>query len=70
MATKFFEHFTYIARSLNQIEENFEGAWDEEEGFFYDVLKLPDDKFIPVKIRSLVGLSSLFAVHVIDRELC
>lgn len=70
MATKFLEHFTYIASSLNQINENFEGAWDEGEGFFYDVLKLPDDKFIPIKIRSLVGLSSLFAVHVIDRELC
>ena len=69
LATKFFEHFTYIASSLNHISEDFEEAWDEEEGFFYDVLKMPDGKFIPVKIRSLVGLTTLFAVHVIDKEL-
>ena len=70
MATKFFEHFTYIASSLNHIGEDFQGSWDEEEGFFYDVLKMPESKFIPVKIRSLVGLITLFAVHVIDKELC
>jgi hypothetical protein len=70
LATKFFEHFTYIASSLNQIKENVEGAWDEQEGFFYDVLKMPDGNLIPVKVRSLVGLASLFAVHVIDKELC
>lgn len=69
LATKFFEHFTYIASSINQIREDFKGAWDEEEGFFYDVLKMPDKSFIPVKVRSLVGLTSLFAVHVIDKSL-
>ena len=69
LATKFFEHFTYIASSINHIREDFKGAWDEEEGFFYDVLKMPDRSFIPVKVRSLVGLTSLFAVHVIDKEL-
>ena len=69
LATKFFEHFTYIASSLNHISVDFEGSWDEEEGFFYDVLKMPNGKFIPVKIRSLVGLTTLFAVHVIDKEL-
>jgi hypothetical protein len=70
LATKFFEHFTYIASSLNHISEGFQGSWDEEEGFFYDVLKMPGEEFIPVKIRSLVGLVTLFAVHVIDKELC
>ena len=69
LATKFFEHFTYIAESINHIREDFKGAWDEEEGFFYDVLKMPDKSFIPVKVRSLVGLTSLFAVHVIDKSL-
>jgi hypothetical protein len=69
LATKFFEHFTYIASSINHIREDFKGAWDEEEGFFYDVLKMPDRSFIPVKVRSLVGLTSLFAVHVIDKSL-
>ncbi|MCO6497265.1 MAG: glucosidase [Chitinophagaceae bacterium] len=69
LATKFFEHFTYIAASINQIREGFEGSWDEEEGFFYDVLRLPDGSFKPLKVRSLVGLTSLFAVHVIDKQL-
>jgi hypothetical protein len=69
LATKFFEHFTYIASSLNQISKDFPGAWDEEEGFFYDVLKMPDGEFIPLKVRSLVGLTTLFSVHVIDKEL-
>ncbi|MBS1633003.1 MAG: glucosidase [Bacteroidetes bacterium] len=68
MATKFLEHFTYIAASINQIKEDFKGAWDEEEGFFYDVLKLEGGGFIPIKVRSLVGLTSLFAVHVIDKD--
>jgi hypothetical protein len=69
MATKFFEHFTYIAASINQIRKGYEGVWDEEDGFFYDVLRLPDQSFIPIKVRSLVGLTSLFAAHVIDKDL-
>jgi hypothetical protein len=69
LATKFFEHFTYIASSLNRIGEDFQGAWDENDGFFYDVLRMPDGKFNAIKIRSLVGLVTLFAVHVIDRDL-
>lgn len=69
LATKFFEHFTYIASSLNQIGADFQGSWDEEEGFFYDVLRMPDGQFNPVKIRSLVGLVTLFAVHVIDKDM-
>ncbi len=67
-ATKFFEHFVYIAESLNRIGEGWTGAWDEEEGFFYDILALPDGRYIPLKVRSLVGLSSLFATLVLDKE--
>jgi hypothetical protein len=69
LATKFFEHFTYIASSLNRISHDFPGSWDEEEGFFYDVLKMPGGEFIPLKVRSLVGLTTLFSVYVIDKEL-
>ena len=69
LATKFFEHFTYIAESINQIHTGAGGAWDEEDEFFYDVLKLPNNRIIPLKVRSLVGLTSLFAVHVIDQSL-
>ena len=69
VTTKFFEHFVYIAESLNRIGENWTGSWDDEEGFFYDVLAMPDGKYIPVKVRSLVGLSTLFAVLVLKKDL-
>ena len=69
VTTKFFEHFVYIAESLNRIGENWTGSWDDEEGFFYDVLAMPDGRFIPLKVRSLVGLSTLFAVFVIKKDL-
>lgn len=68
VATKFFEHFIYIAESLNRIGENWTGSWNEEEGFFYDVLSLPDGRYIPLKVRSLVGLSTLFAVLVLKKD--
>jgi hypothetical protein len=69
VTTKFFEHFVYIAESLNRIGENWTGSWDEEEGFFYDVLALPGGHYIPLKVRSLVGLTTLFAVLVLKKEL-
>jgi hypothetical protein len=68
VTTKFFEHFVYIAESLNRIGENWTGSWDDEEGFFYDVLSMPDGRYIPLKVRSLVGLSTLFAVLVLKKE--
>lgn len=68
MATKFFEHFVYIATSLNQLGEDWPGCWDEQDGFFYDILALPEGKYIPLKVRSLVGLSTLFATLVIEEK--
>ncbi|MDF1570587.1 MAG: hypothetical protein P1P82_03110 [Bacteroidales bacterium] len=68
VATKFFEHFVYIAESLNRIGEDWTGAWDEEEGFFYDLLAKPGGTYIPLKVRSLVGLTSFFATLVLDKE--
>ncbi|HNN70478.1 MAG TPA: glucosidase [Ferruginibacter sp.] len=69
VTTKFFEHFVYIAESLNKMGADWTGSWDDEEGFFYDVLELPGGKYIPLKVRSLVGLSTLFAVLVLKKEL-
>lgn len=69
VTTKFFEHFVYIAESLNRIGENWTGSWDDEEGFFYDVLSMPDGRYIPLKVRSLVGLSTLFATLVLKKDL-
>ena len=69
VTTKFFEHFVYIAESLNRIGENWTSAWNEEEGFFYDILDMPGGRYIPLKVRSLVGLSTLFAVFVLKKDL-
>ncbi len=68
VATKFFEHFVYIAESLNRMGEDWTGAWDEKEGFFYDILANPDGSYIPLKVRSLVGLTSFFATLILDKE--
>jgi len=69
VTTKFFEHFVYISDSINRIGENWTGSWDENEGFFYDVLSLPDGRYIPLKVRSLVGLSPMFPVLILKKEL-
>ncbi|MEL7121316.1 MAG: glucosidase [Bacteroidota bacterium] len=68
VATKFFEHFVYIADSLNRISEDWVGSWDEEQGFFFDILEMPDGRYIPLKVRSLVGLSTLFANLIISKD--
>ena len=68
LASKFWEHFLYIAFAMNTINEDGGGLWDEEDGFFYDVLHLPDGTRHPLKIRSMVGLIPLFAVETLDDE--
>ena len=68
VATKFFEHFLYIAAALNDIGGEGVQMWDEADGFFYDVLRLPDGRAIPLKIRSMVGLIPLTAVATLEAE--
>jgi hypothetical protein len=68
-ATKFFQHFLHIAEAMTSMNEG-SGLWDDEDGFFYDVLNLPDGKKFPLKVRSMVGLIPLFAVETLDPELC
>ena len=68
MATKFFGHFIFIAEALNKLNEDYEGTWDEEEGFFYDKLVFEDGSFQPIKVRSIVGIMSLIAVLHISKE--
>jgi Mannosylglycerate hydrolase MGH1-like glycoside hydrolase domain len=65
IASKFFEHFLYIADAMNLLGEG-RGLWDEEDGFYYDVLNLPDGRHLPMKVRSMVGLIPLFAVQTMD----
>ncbi|HVY75498.1 MAG TPA: hypothetical protein VG890_11745, partial [Puia sp.] len=69
MATKFFEHFLYIAYAMAGLGENNNDLWDEEDEFFYDVLKRPGCAPQKLKLRSMVGLIPLLAVEVIEDQL-
>jgi hypothetical protein len=69
VATKFFEHFLQIAEAMSNVGDAGIGLWDEEDKFFYDVLHLPDDSMVPLKVRSMVGLIPLFAVETLEPEL-
>ena len=66
IASKFFEHFLYIADAMNSLRAGDEGLWDDADGFYYDQLYLPDGDRIPLKVRSMVGLIPLFAVETIS----
>jgi hypothetical protein len=68
MASKFLEHFVYIAHAMNDVGGDGIELWNEEDGFFYDVLHTPDGAVTPLKVRSLVGLVPLFAVLVLEPE--
>lgn len=68
LATKFYEHFLRIAYAMTNCGGQEIGLWDEEDGFFYDVLHLPDGTVIPLKVRSLVGLLPLLAVETLEPE--
>ena len=62
MAAKFVDHFLWIAHAVNQTS----GMWDEEDGFYYDVLRMPDGSATRLKVRSLVGLLPMCATTVIE----
>jgi len=69
LACKFYEHFIYIAIAMDRIGVNNDELWDEEDGFFYDVLRFPDGQATRIKIRSMVGLIPLFSSAVFSVEL-
>ena len=69
MAQKFIEHFLRIAGAMDRIGINPDELWDEEDGFFYDILRLPDGSAQRIKTRSIVGLLPLCACTVIDPEM-
>jgi hypothetical protein len=69
VASKFWEHFLSIAHAMSHRGHDGVGLWDEHDGFFYDVLRSPDGRPFPLKIRSMVGLIPLFAVETIEPEL-
>jgi hypothetical protein len=65
MTLKFIEHFLWIASSMAHLGDDT-GMWDEEDGFYYDVLRLPDDRSQRLKVRSMVGLLPLCAATVYE----
>ena len=69
IASKFFEHFLGIAAAMNNVGGKGIGLWDETDEFFYDVLHLPDERYFPLRVRSLVGLMPLLAVETLEPEL-
>src|SRR6185369_14003005 len=68
LAYKFIEHFFWIAGAMDRVGDNQDELWDEEDGFFYDVLRFPDGHAARIKVRSLVGLLPLCAVCIIPPE--
>ena len=66
MVVKFAEHFCYIAAAMNQPGQD--GMWDEEDGFYYDLLRLPDGSATRLKVRSMVGLLPLCATSVVEKS--
>jgi hypothetical protein len=69
VASKFWEHFLYIANAINNLGPDNKSIWNEEDGFYYDLLRFPDRSSFPMKIRSMVGLIPLFAIETLEPEL-
>ncbi len=66
IASKFLEHFLYIASAMNLIGGKDVNLWNEEDGFYYDVLHQTDGRHIPLKVRSMVGIIPLFAIETLE----
>ena len=68
LATKFFQHFIYIGAAMRRMGARDHQLWDEEDGFFYDVLRLADGFFQKFRLRSMVGLIPFYAVEILEPE--
>ena len=68
LALKFVQHFFWIAGAMDKVGQSDDEMWDEEDGFYYDVLRLPDGSATRLRVRSMVGLIPLCAVSIIPRE--
>jgi hypothetical protein len=68
LATKFFEHYIYVGAAMKRMGGRKYQLWDEEDGFFYDVLRFPDGSFEKFRVRSLVGLVPLYAVERLEEH--
>jgi hypothetical protein len=66
LATKFFQHYIYVGAAMKKMGGRSYSLWDEEDGFFYDVLTYPDGSFEKFRVRSLVGLIPLYAIERLE----
>jgi len=69
VASKFLEHFVYIAHAINNLGGEGISIWDEHDGFYYDVLHLPNGEHFPLRVRSMVGLIPLYAVETLEPDI-
>jgi hypothetical protein len=70
LASKFWEHFVYIANSMNSLTDRSKSLWHEEDGFFYDHLTTPSGETMPIRARTMVGFVPLFGATVVDAFSC
>ena len=68
LATKFFEHFVYIGEAVNRVGEVESGLWSEKDGYYFDVLQLPDGRCFPMSVQTIAGLIPTFALALGDRD--
>jgi hypothetical protein len=68
LAIKFFQHYAYVGAAMKHMGGRNHNLWDEEDGFFYDVLRYPDNSFEKLRVRSLVGLIPLYAVERLESD--
>jgi hypothetical protein len=68
VANKFFEHFLLIAHAINHMAGQDSSLWDEKDGFYYDVMRRSSGESFPVRVRSMVGLTPLFAVSTLEPD--
>ena len=68
LATKFFEHYVYIGSAMKRMGKRGYELWDEQDGFFYDVLSHPNGDYDKFRVRSLVGLIPMFAIERLEEE--
>jgi len=68
IATKFFEHFVYISSAVNSMGGRQNGLWDDNDGYYYDALKMPDGRCIRINVQSIAGLIPIFAIGIGERH--
>jgi hypothetical protein len=68
VANKFFEHFLLIAHAMNHIAGGDGSLWDDADGFYYDVMRRPTGESSPIRVRSMVGLTPLFATSTLEPD--